>query len=287
MQNIERRLNDIRTKHGKWTAHNIALPGGIYTIGPHASVMDIRRGDYFVEIAMAIFGEDLRNLAVLDLGCLEGGLSIQFARLDVHVDGVDIRGDSIAKARTAADILELNSLRFFEGDVLNLPKIELRNTYDIILCAGLLYHLDAKDQFPFLRSLAERCSGIIIVDTHISHEAVDVFEGSEGLILSGRFIQEGGTSAEDRRTAMWASWSNNRSFWLTEQSLSNALYTAGFSLVTKATQPTFRWPWKDRKTWIAFRGSGMPRVFQAEHLTEADNRPSEHPTVAAGRNVHV
>ena len=287
MADIERMLEEVRARHGAWTAHNIALPGGAFTIDPAASTMDIRRGDYFVELSRAIFRGGLCGLKVLDLGCLEGGLSIQFARAGAQVDGVDIRADSIAKARTVAEILELDGLRFFEADALALTFGELSATYDIILCAGLLYHLDARDQLPFLRSVAGMCCGIVIIDTHFSHVPADVHTTHDGLVLYGRHIEEGGRSRMDRRGTMWASWANDRSFWLTEPSLCNVLYKSGFRLVTKAAQPVFPWPWKDRATWIAFRGTDAPSVFEASLLAESDVRPSTHPTATAGHNVYV
>mgnify|MGYP000947863455 CR=1 FL=1 len=287
MNDVERRLEDVRAQHGAWTAHNIALPGGVFTISPTASIMDIRRGDYFVALSQVIFRGPLRGLRVLDLGCLEGGLAIQFGCAGAEVDGVDIRGDSIAKARAAAEILELNAVRFFEGDVLALPIAHLHASYDIVLCAGLLYHLDARDQLPFLRSLSALCRGVTIIDTHISQEAVDVHSTVEGLVLHGRYIEEGGNTPAERRTAMWASWANNNSFWLTEPSLCNAVYAAGFKLVTKAAQPVFPWPWQDRATWIAFRGANARCAFEVGPLPESDKRPPSHPTVAFGRNVRV
>jgi 2-polyprenyl-3-methyl-5-hydroxy-6-metoxy-1,4-benzoquinol methylase len=285
---VEARLDAVRAKHGAWTAHNVALPHGVFTIGPDASTSDTERADYFAGVVMSVLGRSLRGVRVLDLGCLEGGLSIQFARLGAQVDGLDIRGDSIAKARVAAELLGLQNARFLEGDVLDLrSNSSLQPTYDVILCAGLLYHLDAQDQIPFMRSLARLCTGLALIDTHISVDGSDQYLTPEGIIMRGRFIAENGASCADRRSAMWASWANNRSFWPTEASLLNALQSAGFAFVASARHPVFRWPWRDRSTWLAFKGIEGAVVPSPEPATEIDERPVTHPSVAAGRNVGV
>jgi 2-polyprenyl-3-methyl-5-hydroxy-6-metoxy-1,4-benzoquinol methylase len=285
---VESRLDAVRAKHGPWTAHNIKLLDGLYTIGPDASTSDIQRGDYFAGVCMSVLGRSLHGLKVLDLGCLEGGLSIQFARLGAHVDGLDIRADSIAKARIAAELLKLESARFFEGDVLDLPNnTSLRPSYDVILCAGLLYHLDAQDHLLFMRSLARICTSLALIDTHISLDGPDEYQTAEGLVMRGRFIKEGGESYADRMSAMWSGWSNNRSFWPTEPSLLNALHCAGFAFVAAARQPVFRWPWRDRSTWLAFRGHNGEAILSSGPIAEVDERTATHPSVAAGRNIGV
>lgn len=285
---VESRLDAVRAKHGPWTAHNIKLLDGVYTIGPDASASDIQRGDYFAGICMSVLRRNLHGLKVLDLGCLEGGLSIQFARLGAHVDGVDIRIDNIVKARIAAEILKLESARFFEGDVLDLVNnASLRSSYDVILCAGLLYHLDAQDHLRFMRSLSRLCISLALIDTHISLDGPDEYRAAEGLVMRGRFIAEGGGSCADRRSAMWSGWVNNRSFWPTEPSLLNALHYAGFAFVVAAKQPVFRWPWKDRSTWLAFKGYKAEPILSSGPVAEVDERAATHPSVSAGRNIRV
>jgi SAM-dependent methyltransferase len=285
---VESRLDAVRAKHGAWTAHNVALPCGVFTIGADASTSDIQRGDYFAGVVMSVLRRSLCGLKVLDLGCLEGGLSIQFARLGAQVDGLDIRSDSIAKARVAAELLGLQNARFLEGDVLDLRNNpSLQTGYDVVLCAGLLYHLDAQDQIPFMRSIVRLCTGLALIDTHVSVDGPDQYLTPEGIIMRGRFIGEGGASCADRRSAMWAGWANNRSFWPTEPSLLNALWSAGFAFVAGARQPVFRWPWKDRSTWLAFKGIEGAVIPSTEHASEIDERPATHPSVAAGRNVRV
>lgn len=287
-QTVEARLTAVRAQHGPWTAHNISLPFGAFTIGPDASTSDIRRGDYFAGIVMSVLGRDLSGLKVLDLGCLEGGLSIQFARMGAIVDGLDIRGDSIAKARVAAEILGLPNVRFIEGNALDLrANLTLQSSYDVVVCAGLLYHLDAQDHIPFMESIAQMCAGITIVDSHFSADGPDSYVTRDGVMLRGRFIEERGKSSEERKSAMWASWGNNRSFWPTETSLLIALQSAGFAFVAAARQPKFEWPWQDRSTWLAFKGTKAASMLVAQPDRNSKEMALTHPSVAVGRNIGV
>lgn len=286
MDGVQSRLDAVRRAYGAWTAHNIELPGGHFTLGREFLASDSARGDYFVEVVSCSLGRTPADLRVLDLGCLEGAIAVQFAKAGACVDGVDIRPASIAKAAVVRDILGLKNLRFLVGDALNLSAVEsLEASYDVIICAGLLYHLDAPDQMPFLRALASRCSALAIFDTHFAVDAPDEYQDDGEHVFRGRFIQElmpGDVS--DGRDAMWAGMGNERSFWLSESSLVNAIYLAGFGLVARVGQPFFAWPWQDRGTWIAYPRSGSGKHFRGRMVDELDPRPSVHPTVSRGYN---
>jgi len=289
MDDVEERLSAVRRLHGPWTAHNIRLPGEHYTLGPTFPSLDSNRGDYFIEVSTCCLGKSPSELSVLDLGCLEGAIAIQFARAGARVDGVDIRPASIAKASVVRDILDLKDLRFFVGDALNLYGIRsLQRSYDVIVCAGLLYHLDAADQLPFLRMLQDRCRAMTIIDTHFAVDAPDEYRNQDGHIFRGRYIRELNPNAStDASAAMWAALNNERSFWLSERSLLNALSLAGFGLVARVGQPSLLWPWKDRDTWIGLTRVNSGQLFQTRLLDEPDLRPSVHPTIVAGYNCAI
>lgn len=289
IDDVATRLETVRRAHGEWTAHNIALPGGHYTLGPEFPMFDSARGDYFLDLATGCLGADPHRLTVLDLGCLEGAISVQFARAGALVDGVDIRPQNVAKAALVKDILGLDRLRFLEGDALALDSVlPLKPSYDVVICAGLLYHVDAPDLLPFLSAIRGRCCGLAIVDTHFAVHAPDKFQADGGHRFRGMFIRElerGGAHA--RAAALWAGFRNERSFWLSESSLADALRIAGFRVAARVGQPFFPWPWKDRGTWIAFPSSRQAARFTAPFPDEPDTRPSVHPSVLAGHNCAV
>jgi SAM-dependent methyltransferase len=284
---MEERLAEIRRRFGPWTAHNIELPGGAFTIGPNSPTADSERGNYFVEIACTALRREARSLSVLDLGCLEGGIAIQFARAGATVDGIDVREASIAKAEAVRDILELTKLRFLVGDALALTETRLLSqTYDVVICAGLLYHIDAPALLPFLRDIAGRCTGLVLIDTHVAIAGEQRYATSEGLVLHGKVIAEQPPHATtDRRGALWASWNSDYSFWMSEHSLQNALYLAGFSLVARVGQPFYPWPWKDRQTWIAYPPAPLLKThYRSRAIPEPDDRDLQHPSARFGFN---
>ena len=68
---------------------------------------------------------------------------------------IEGREANAAKARVAAEVLGLERLEIRVEDVRELSA-ERHGTFDVVLCLGLLYHLDADDLFPFIDT-ARRC----------------------------------------------------------------------------------------------------------------------------------
>jgi hypothetical protein len=66
---VEAGLDPVRVRHGAWTALNVALPCGSFTIAPDASTSDIQRGDYFVGVVTSVLRRSLGGLTILDLRC--------------------------------------------------------------------------------------------------------------------------------------------------------------------------------------------------------------------------
>ncbi len=219
-----------------FTAHNIRLDDGTYTnpelpypIETHPWLRSASR------LLNAVFPGDKSPYRLADLGCLEGGYSVEFARMGFQVLGIDVRDSNIAACRYVKERTNLPNLEFAQDDVWNLAKY---GKFDAIFCCGLLYHLDRPRKF--LELLASVTRKLLIVQTHFATDqpnpkfplSADLSE-HEG--LGGRWYIEFPDGAAFRKRNeeeyRWASWGNRKSFWLRREYLLQALSDAGFDMV--------------------------------------------------------
>src|ERR1043166_908766 len=145
--------NDVIAKYGNWTAHNVRLQDDVYTIAPKivGDEVKLRR---IVQCVFDLTGGSVEGLRILDLACLEGMYAIEFARHKAHAVGIEGREANVEKARFTKRVLQLDNLELFQDEVRNL-SVEKYGRFDVVLCLGLLYHLDAPDVFPFIQQLAD------------------------------------------------------------------------------------------------------------------------------------
>ena len=86
------------------------------------------------------------TVKVLDLGCLEGGISIKLAQAGMTVVGTDVREGHIRKCEYISNKLKLNdNLTWLIGDVTDDSFWNSLGLFDVIICSGLLYHIADKD----------------------------------------------------------------------------------------------------------------------------------------------
>src|ERR1700722_5752392 len=139
-QTLINKKNEVIQTYGVWNAHNIHLQDDIYTIAP-CIVGDEVKLRRIVQCVFDLTGGSVEGLRILDLACLEGLFAIEFARHKARCLGIEGREANIEKARFAKDVLSLDSLEFVQDDVRNL-SLEKYGEFDVVLCLGLLYHLD-------------------------------------------------------------------------------------------------------------------------------------------------
>ncbi len=233
-EELESRLAVLEAEHGAWT-YDIPLPHGVWTNGnrglPHTRLKRM------VQIVRDLSTKPIADCRILDLGCLDGLFSIEFALQGARVTGVDIRGDNVEKACFAGEALELEELRFIEEDVRDLSS-ERHGRFDVILCSGLLYHLDARDAGALIGTMYEMVEDLVIIDTHISlRPRTTVKHG--GREYHGHLFTEHarGDSERVKSRRLWASSGNDASFWFTRESLVNCLAHAGFSSIHECFTP--------------------------------------------------
>ncbi len=218
----------------EFTAHNIRLDNGVFTkpeiglaIEDHPHFVSARR------VLGTVFPGDKSRVRVADLGCLEGGYSVEFARMGFQVLGLEVRESNIAACRYVKANTSLPNLQFSQDDAWNIAKY---GTFDAIFCCGLYYHLDRPK--AFLKTLSEVTNRLLILQTHFSVDEPgdDKFQLSpitEHEALRGRWYTEFPTDADfnNRENIKWASWDNRRSFWIQREYLLQAIQDAGFDLV--------------------------------------------------------
>lgn len=257
---IARRRAEVCSKYGEWTAHNINLGQGQYTFAPQdprfaRSLTHVGHHlDRILQAVADVIDRPLNELRVLDLACLEGLYGIEFARRGADVVGIEGREANVERARFAKEVLGLDNFTLIHDDVRSLSP-EKHGHFDVVLCLGILYHLDVPDVFSFVEKMAAVCRRLTIVDTHVAVQAVETVE-YDGQTYRGWVYREHGadTTLEQRLTNTWASLDNERSFWLTRPSLLNVLARAGFTSVHTCQNPVAPGQWVDRDTLVAIKG---------------------------------
>lgn len=252
LEALRRGKQAVVAAHGAWTDHNVHLGGDLYTIGPEVTSPRLRR---MIQLVADAAGRPLAGLRALDLGCLEGMYAIELARQGVETVAIEGRETNLAKARFVKEALGLDHLTLRLEDVRELAR-ERHGEFDVTLCLGLLYHLDAPDLFRFVERLAEVTRGFAVVETYVSTAAVERHEHA-GRTYCGRRVREHGESdrAETRRARLWSSLDNASSLWLTRESLLNLLVDCGFTSVLECHAPRDPSQPADRVTLLAFKGA--------------------------------
>ena len=196
-----------------FTAHNIALPDGTETLPGVQLVADTG----ICRAALRAFGLFLGPGArIADLGCLEGGYAVAFARAGYRVTGIEARAGNYARCREVAAAVDLPGLNFSHGDVRDMER---HGEFDGVFCCGLLYHLDKP--VSFLRLLGKVTRRVLIVQSHYAAHPETAHEGR-----SGSWQHD---SPEEG--VAWGSHGNASSFWLARPDLLAAMRDAGFACV--------------------------------------------------------
>ena len=89
---------------------------------------------------------------VLDYCCGLGGTSLRLARYGATVHAIDISPESVETARKKLDeegLADRGTFQVMDAEQTTFPD----NTFDVIVCLGVLHHLDVSRAFPELRRI--------------------------------------------------------------------------------------------------------------------------------------
>ncbi|HEY7291245.1 MAG TPA: methyltransferase domain-containing protein [Vicinamibacterales bacterium] len=218
---------------GAFTAHNIRLDDGTMT-KPDAGGL-LADGSWcrsVKRLLRTLYPGGLQGKRIVDLGCLEGGYTVEFARMGMDAVGLEVRPNNFANCRYVKERTSLPNLSFINDDAWNVGKY---GVFDVVFCCGLLYHLDRP--VSFVRMLSGLCRKALIVNTHFATDQKSTIYNLGDLTehegVSGRwfFEYDPGLDAKTVTDLKWASWSNAKSFWIRREHIANVLREAGFQSI--------------------------------------------------------
>jgi SAM-dependent methyltransferase len=168
----------------EFTAHNIRLDNGQLTRpGDTALLADDAWTVSAKRVLRLAYSNGISGKKLVDLGCLEGGFTAEFARMGFSALGIEVRRTNFACCRYVKENLALPNLDFAQDTVWNLGKY---GGFDAVFCCGLLYHLDRPRDF--LKQIAGTGASVVILNTHYAPE---VMSGENKFNLSEMQTHEG------------------------------------------------------------------------------------------------
>jgi SAM-dependent methyltransferase len=220
------------------------------------------------------------GLRAIDLGAGGGELSVELALRGATVVAVEGREQNARAIEALRDRhgVDPARLRVEVADVCALDWAAL-GRFDLIVCSGLLYHLELGDQVALSRAMRAACDRLCFVDTEVAWGPVE----QRGAYAGHSFREhEPGAGATERAAARLASLDNDESFWLTRASLHALLHDAGFSSSWELGGPGQ--PRRERRaTVVAIAGKRVERPLVDPGAAPPEARPVEP---APGRLQH-
>jgi SAM-dependent methyltransferase len=181
-----------------------------------------------------VYPDGLHGKSIVDIGCLEGGYSTEFARLGMIATGIEVRQFHYRNCLRVKAGTDLPNLKFIRDDAVNIRRC---GPFDAVFATGLLYHLDRPAQF--LADSAQVRRRVIFLEGHVARaeptpsiRLYNLSDMTENEGLRGRWYPEHDNPPMDQLDLIkWASWSNNRSFWIQREYLAQLLKDLEFDIV--------------------------------------------------------
>ena len=115
-----------------------------------------------------------RGATALDYCCGQGLTAIELAKHGANVYGIDIADEEIATARIQADAAGYSTTTHFtvmDAEHLSFPD----DTFDLIVCNGVLHHLDLQNAYPELARVLKPRGRILCLEALGYNPAINLY----------------------------------------------------------------------------------------------------------------
>lgn len=172
--------------------YRFTLPSGAVTGSTHApDILAIHDTRWLMaEAALrAAFPEGAAHASAIDLACHQGWFSLKLREFGFgSVHGIDARRQHVDDARLIAEATGATNVAFLRGDVHSLTPA-IVGTHDLVLCFGLLYHLE--NPVGALRVARALCKRVCLIETQVAPGQTGVVDyGSYRFVkpIEGSFV---------------------------------------------------------------------------------------------------
>lgn len=128
-------------------------------------------------VARAALAQAGESATAIDIACSEGWFAHRLLDWGAGtVTGVDIRAENIRRAALVRERLGIDAdrLELIEADVFDLDPAQL-GTFDVVLCLGLVYHLE--NPVGALRIARALTRGVCIVESQLTEQTAPIRHG--------------------------------------------------------------------------------------------------------------
>ncbi|GAB3735905.1 hypothetical protein GCM10028794_15900 [Silanimonas algicola] len=172
--------------------YRFTLPSGAVTGSAHApDILAIHdtRWSMAEEALRTTFPEGASRASAIDLACHQGWFSLKLREFGFgSVHGIDARQQHVEDARLIASATGTEHVAFSRGDVHGLSAA-IVGTHDLVLCFGLLYHLE--NPVGALRVARALCKRLCLIETQVAPGQTGVVDyGSYRFVkpIEGSFV---------------------------------------------------------------------------------------------------
>jgi 2-polyprenyl-3-methyl-5-hydroxy-6-metoxy-1,4-benzoquinol methylase len=163
---LRERIDELAPFH-----HAVDLPHGVSTYVPDKAHRGVERTRVdsimrhgWPQLLQAC-GGSLQGKRVLDVACNCGGFAVEAIKAGAeYALGVDIVDRYLDQANFIRDALGYENLEFRNVDVYDLSA-ETVGTFDVVLCFGILYHLE--DPIRGMKAMSNLATHSMLVDTNM------------------------------------------------------------------------------------------------------------------------
>jgi SAM-dependent methyltransferase len=203
-----------------------------------------------IQLVCDLAQRPLSGLRILDLACAHGAYANELAARGASVVAIEGREEWLRQAR--ARRRPTANVEFVNDDVRHLCR-ERYGEFDIVLCLGILYHLDTPDVFELIERIADVCRSFGVFETHVAAAPLASREWRGKTYWGQPSVEHAaGTPAAEKLKVLSASLDNEHSFWMTRASLLNVLRHVGFTSVSECQAD---WPEDPLEPYLFERGS--------------------------------